>query len=1043
MTLLPGTGKIRHVAKPWFTRSSYVALGFILLLDLLISATPAGATAVATDELRWSPVNIPTEGKAGNWVLAAGSDVQHLAQAIDGSLYASVSGLTYTLYKSTNSGYAWSYVGNVRDSIVDVATSPHDAGWLYYATASRVYRSSDGGKTFVQLPGNPGGAGSGNVEITSIAVSWQNAHVIAVGTRDTDASQFGGVYTISEDQIFSGWTSTDLSGYDVYCVALSVNYPADRQIVAVATNEIDTYVMTRIGYAGWGATSGNARLVRDNSIPPTPIVARSAAVAFPDDYRSDSGNSVLFVAIDAGGNGDVYRVSLAVPGSSLATDLNIGYTYGLRNIDVTDLAMSGNANSARLLAGAAASAQTYYSSDGGRNWARSSKEPTGSSKTRVLMTGSGWYAAARGSESALSISQNSGATWNQVSLIDTAVSAIVDLSPSPIYSEDGTLFMLSFGGKHSLWRTINGAASWERVFSGALAGVDSMSRLQLSPRYGRGSVAVFVAGSSNGRTAVWQSSDNGQRFNCRPAVDPGGSTPLSVDAWSVVNDTSLFIASYDGANALVYYSENGGFFYLPGVVVGRQPLTSIGLSPGYDKDRTILIGDANGGVYWSADNGTTFELLPPVATSPPLSGAIAVAFDSKFGSNKTVYAASSTANKGVYRFIVGKSSGWEAIDGTLPGGGMISQLMVSTDGVLYAANSRTGGSMERSLDPAYPLGPTFDTVTRSLDTNATLSGLWQSGHKIWAVDTTNARLLSFTDTLTLAPVVTSPRDAASGAGSLINHTIKNVALDWETLTEASSYQWQLSYNASFSTVPSGFDGTTDGSSAHLPTLEPGTTYFWRVRASAPVLSPWSAKRSFTTSLDTEVIPLKLLSPEAGAVKVSTTPLFQWGPIAGADAYELLVSTDLALASPSIARTGDNALPATAWQCSQSLKSDTVHYWKVRAINRNTASAWSAVSSFTTDILLAVPKAASLPLPTTPPPLEPPATAKPQPTPTATFGQLSATPAAPATPQPQQPAPVASLLPTVLNWIAYLVGALLLAIMLLLVIVLVLVVRMKR
>ena len=102
---------------------TFIALGLILLLSLLfIPVSPA--IAIPNSEVRWSRVDIPTEGKVGNWVLADGSDVQHLAMAIDGTLYAYGKGLTYTLLKSTDGGYSWSYTGMVRDSIVDIATGP-------------------------------------------------------------------------------------------------------------------------------------------------------------------------------------------------------------------------------------------------------------------------------------------------------------------------------------------------------------------------------------------------------------------------------------------------------------------------------------------------------------------------------------------------------------------------------------------------------------------------------------------------------------------------------------------------------------------------------------------------------------------------------------------------------------------------------------------------------------------------------------------------------------------------------------------------------
>ena len=142
----------------------------------------------------------------------------------------------------------------------------------------------------------------------------------------------------------------------------------------------------------------------------------------------------------------------------------------MKNIDVTSLAVSGSAGSPELLAGAASSAQTYFSADGGRNWNRSNKEPTGGSKTHVLMaphSDGKAYAATSGIESAFSISQDKGSTWNQIGLIDTMMSTIIDLAPSPAYSQDNTLFMLTFGGKHSLWRSLDGGTKQYATVLGA------------------------------------------------------------------------------------------------------------------------------------------------------------------------------------------------------------------------------------------------------------------------------------------------------------------------------------------------------------------------------------------------------------------------------------------------------------------------------------------------------------------------------------------------------------------------------------------------
>ena len=927
-------------------------LALLFILPLL----PAGLSIASPDEVRWSRVTIPTEGEAGDWLLADGSNIQHLTIAADGTLYAYAEGLTYTLFKSTDGGYSWSHTGNVQDNIVAIAIHPGDASFVYYATSSNVYRSSDGGKTFITLPPSPGGAGSNNVAITCLDVTQADGNIIAVGTRDTDNAQFGGVYTLNEAPFISTWADTGLTGYDVYAVAFSPDFAADRELTAVVTDETDTLVTTKIGSAGWGATISNARLDKDNSGTPTPVVVTtSAAIAFLDSNHASGNpqNNVLFVAIDTGtGDGDVYKINSATSSvSSAATDLNIGYTYGLSNIDVTGLAVHGDAATASLLAGAASSAQTYFSADGGTTWTMSLKEPTGASKTYVLMTSdfnsSGKaYATTSGSESAFSISQDNATTWNQVGLIDTDISTIVDLAPSPGYGEDGTLFMLTFGSEHSLWRSLDDGNAWERLFSSNLTNVDSLAMVELPPQYGNGSQVVFLTGSSYGRPAIWQSTDGGQTFIYRFTSNPTTGAQFSIDTWTVVSDTTLFLGSFDGSNGLVYQTTNGGVTYSTGVIAGSQSIHSIVLSPDFEEDNSILLGNTNGCVYWS-DNGA-FQPLPPDATSPPLSGQITVAFDPDFNNNRTVYAASDSADQGVYRFIIDTSTDWESIDGTLPSGGMLNQVIVSPDGTLYTANSKDDGGMERCFNPTFSLGPSFETVTRGLSDGATLFGLWQCGDRLWSVDTTNIRLMTFSDSLNSPVILNSPADAASGTGTLLNHTINNVSLDWKTLKGATSYQWQLDHDTDFSTVPSGFEGNTRASTAKLPALESATTYYWRVRATAPVLSMWSAKWSFTTSLDSEAIDIKLESPEAGASNTPLRPVFQWSAVAGADAYELLVSRDVDFANPSIAKISDYALPSTAWQCDVSLGHATTYYWKIRAVSASTHSAWSSVGAFTTE-----------------------------------------------------------------------------------------------
>jgi len=140
--------------------------------------------------------------------------------------------------------------------------------------------------------------------------------------------------------------------------------------------------------------------------------------------------------------------------------------------------------------------------------------------------------------------------------------------------------------------------------------------------------------------------------------------------------------------------------------------------------------------------------------------------------------------------------------------------------------------------------------------------------------------------------------------------------------------------------------------------------------------------------------------------------YQWSDVAGADSYELVVSTDASLENPTILKVDDYALPSTAWRCNISLDYDTTYYWKVRAISSDTYSAWSAVSAFTTE---------SPPSPLEEPPPE-----------EAQEPQEPPAPPPPSAPQPTTP-----------DWVKYLFGALLAAVVLLSVIVLILVRGMRR
>jgi len=923
-----------------------LSLLFIATVFAAINAVPY--PACAADTLQWTAVNIPVEGSTGGlWKLANGSDIRYLTMANDGTLYcyANPAGTTHTLFKSTDGGRSWTTPGKVTDVIIDIAALPQDGATIYYATASRVYKSEDGGNTFVTLPPSPGGAGSGNVSISSIdVVRVGDGNTVAVSTIDTDAAQFGGVYLLEDRPLMGTWVNTAIGNYDVYRVAFSPNYNVDRQIIAIASNEVDTFAISKIYNGSWGQSIGNARIAG--------IVPSAANIAFPNSYNYLSGAASFFLGIDTGVNkGDVYTISSTIiPTAYTATDLHIGSAYGINAVDIAGLAISGST----ILAGCADSAGVYLSNDGCISWTQCTRAPTGQSGTCILTvpdfnTQHKAYAVTRGQESAFSYSNDGGLTWNQISLIDTKISDIPDFTtPLP-----ATTFMLTFNSenqKHSLWRTIDQGATWDRIYCSSFACIDNLKLMKTIPQYATDSPVILIAGQASNNPVIWQSNDNGQNFNLRAA-------PCPVDVWSIVDRDTWFIGGYDGGKGQVYLTNNAGNSYATPAEAGSQPLTAIAVSPDYPQDKTILTGNTVGQVYLSTDNGANFYLLGqqlPLATG---TGKISLAFDPQFKKNKIIYAASdakvtTTGRDRIFRFTVGKSTSWQSTYSALPDNAIIKQITISSDGTLYAVNNEAvaaadkKGGCVRSLNPTAS-APAFETMLGGLDDAVTLNKLSICGNQLWTVDTRNMRLMTFIDNLVLPVSLVSPDDQAPGLDTT------GLIIKWQSLNGATEYEWQVADNPGFTGIPAGLTGTAESSSARPTGLEPAATYYWRIRAGKPFLGRWSETWSFNTVLGGSNVVPTLSVPEAGA-KTTVKPIFQWSTIAATEKYDLLVAKDAAFNNVVINKTGDNALPDNAWQSDVTLENNTTYYWKVKARSDKSFGAWSAVSVFITEPAPVIP-----------------------------------------------------------------------------------------
>jgi hypothetical protein len=91
-------------------------------------------------------------------------------------------------------------------------------------------------------------------------------------------------------------------------------------------------------------------------------------------------------------------------------------------------------------------------------------------------------------------------------------------------------------------------------------------------------------------------------------------------------------------------------------------------------------------------------------------------------------------------------------------------------------------------------------------------------------------------------------------------------------------------------------------------------------------------------------PLSLIAPANGALNQPLRPSFQWTAATHAAAYQLQVATDAAF-NAVVLDVGD--VTTTAYAPAADLQSNTLYYWRVRALNPCASSAWAPTFVFAT------------------------------------------------------------------------------------------------
>jgi len=184
------------------------------------------------------------------------------------------------------------------------------------------------------------------------------------------------------------------------------------------------------------------------------------------------------------------------------------------------------------------------------------------------------------------------------------------------------------------------------------------------------------------------------------------------------------------------------------------------------------------------------------------------------------------------------------------------------------------------------------------------------------------------------PVLTTPVNNATDQST-------NPTLTWQAVTGATSYEYQYSTNASFSSFWNDYLSATE---ATLSNLNNNYTYYWRVRASdGNTNSDWSEIWHFTTQTATSGLATPtLVSPINDATNVIVTPSLLWNVVPSASEYEYQYSTDNTFVTYTTGTTQSTTISIG------TLETNTLYFWRIKATDGNTFSDWSEIWHFTTE-----------------------------------------------------------------------------------------------
>jgi hypothetical protein len=933
-----------------------ISAGIIVLLLAGLSIRPEPALAGIS---QWSAETIP--GSTGNMLGPAGIDIRDYVIGNDNlTIYAVPDNIAGTnIYKSTNAGISWSTITLQVGFHADlIAVAPDDNNYVVYAdNSTTLYLSIDGGTNWNSL-----GVPTGATVIRDIAVSPLNAgkhYIMAAGQKGVGVGNLW--YFLPYSNVAPTWQDTNtLPGFtsqsEVTTIAFSPNFAADAALVAVTDNittgvNLQVLDFTNPTNLQWN----NAALFTGFPCSVTTSVSGILSASLklsPTFDGTDETSRDVFIGLTLNGdtaNSGIYRFN------------NTVNTPLLTNKQIHSLAYNGG----YLMAGSYSDRTVYRVQNPlTTTWTvtayNSLKSPGGDNRVLVGLIGSTVTAGTRGNESAFSVSRDNGASFTDISLIDTSITSARDVA---VTADAGKIYLVTDDGTDtSVWYEISGA--WTRVLN--LRGTtDYFVRAE---RQSGG--VIYVAKKGGSSTTIYTNGNSGSG-QWQTQTCPVNVQDIAVESSSVVYALD--------PNGKVTKSASAGEYWTTAV----DTLLASGNMIYSVSTNVLLVGSQNGYIAYTFDGNATWTVI----TQPfPGAGKMQVVPDQNFASNRVIYAASQATGTDIDKWQIGTSTAWTDIFNGLIAGGIYG-LAIDSD-TLYALEYNTGTTQSTLWRFTAPINATavsqgwVGVTTTPADgivvLDAAPQALKMSTSKLWAVKTnaTN-KLYSFTDSLSgITLTLSQPQTGFTVGFNTITGTAYDVVLTWTRPGVATAYELDISTDPTFMQLVSQIpvipaNPTDDPVSVFIGPSQPaprkidfstGLIYYWKVRITQPGYSVFSEIRSFSIG-PAPLLPaafIQLNSPANGATLADNTPSFSWQPLQGSHEYEFSLSDNPTMSSPLLNAKVDTA----GIHVLRKLEGGKTYYWRVRVTLPN-VSDWSPVGNFFVAKTIPTTTQAAIPVPTTP------------------------------------------------------------------------------